>query len=160
MLRVVALVVAFAIAGCRCNSTPEPKPTNSGEGPEKVAGSGALTARNQPPLLPTDATPEPTTAQRFSAQVRDDEWASATEQELTRRATKVGGAKLQGTECRHDQCRMDYLGTAGEIEHTIDGFAGHRGLHGYAKNVLLSTPVQQSDGTIAIAIYALFERDN
>jgi len=108
------------------------------------------------PSLPTP--PKQSADATFTAQVRDVEWAPSTETELQRRFTKIRGAKLQDAECRQSQCRLVIAGSEGDIGRTIADLESNRGLHGFATNVLLTTPERKSDGTLVLRAFAMFER--
>jgi hypothetical protein len=94
----------------------------------------------------------------FSAETRDDDWAPKVEKELAKRFAKVRGAKLEDTECRQSQCRIVVHGNPAEVSRTIADLEGTRGLHGYAKNIVLTAPEKKSDGSIVMRAFAVFER--
>lgn len=157
----------------------EPAPLSHGEpgpaairapaGPELGASANTWAAQPQPaqatdtprPELPTFAPegvgPPPAAATEFAAQSRDPQWASATEAEITKRVRALRGAKLEATECRHDQCVLTVAGSEAEVGKTIAELEGPHGLHGFARNVLLTAP-ETRDGKMVLRAYALFDR--
>ena len=94
----------------------------------------------------------------FSGETRDPEWAADTESGIKQRFEKVRGAKLEATECRQTQCKLTIVGGEGDLAQAIADLEGPRGLHGYAKNIVLSAPAKKSDGTLEMRAFALFDR--
>lgn len=126
--------------------------SDPGAGANPGAGAGSNTPR---PELPGSATPPAST--EFGAQQRDADWAPATETEIKKRFRNLRGAKLQDTECRQDQCLITVAGTEAEVGKTISELEGPRGLHGYAKNIILTAP-EARDGKLVLRAYATFDR--
>ena len=93
----------------------------------------------------------------FEAEPRDNEWAGDAEGEIKKRL-KLRAGTLEAAECRQSQCRLVIAGSETDVGKAIADLEGHRGLHGYAKNVLLTKPDTRSDGTIVLRAYALFDR--
>jgi hypothetical protein len=105
--------------------------------------------------------PQPTLSaaeNKFLTETRDDEWAPQTETKIRKRFENIRGAHVEAMECRERQCKIVLAGSEGDIGQTIADLEGHRGLHGFAKNVVLTAPTKQDDGSIELAIYAVFER--
>lgn len=96
--------------------------------------------------------------QVFATETRDDDWAPGVEKELAKRFANVRGAKLEDTECRHSQCRIVLAGSASEVSRSIADLEGSRGLHGYAKNIVLTAPEKKSDGSLVLRAFAVFDR--
>jgi hypothetical protein len=147
-----------------CGGEKSPPQTGSGSdnpGATKVAVPGR-------PVLPDAATPNKpslpdqgsgkTTDTVFESEVRDGGWAGEVESKIQERFAKVRGAKLASTECRQTQCRLTIVGSEGDLAQTIADLESHRGLHGYAKNVLLTAPAKKADGTLELRAFAIFER--
>ncbi len=121
----------------------------------------------QRPVLPDAGTPRPTLPDQgsgkpaeatFESEARDVGWAADTESTIQQRFEKVRGAKLSGTECRQTQCKLTIVGSEGDVAQTIADLESHRGLHGYAKNILLTAPAKKPDGTLELRAFAIFER--
>jgi hypothetical protein len=110
-----------------------------------------------PPASPVGSGAPPAAATEFGAQSRDPEWAPATETEIKKRFRAMRGAKLEATECRQDQCLLTVAGSEAEVGKTIAELEGPRGLHGFARNVLLTAP-ETRDGKMVLRAYALFDR--
>lgn len=153
----------FAILlACRGDKAPtkgsgsagSPEPTKVGV-PERPALPDAASAPR--PELPSTAQ-KGATDEKFDAETRDAGWASETESGIKQRFDKVRGAKLEAAECRQSQCRLTITGSEGDLAQTIADLEGPRGLHGYAKNILLTAPAKKPDGTIELRAYAIFER--
>lgn len=96
--------------------------------------------------------------QKFDAEQRDGGWASEVESGIKQRFEKVRGGKLEAAECRQTQCKLTIIGSEGELAQTIADLEGARGLHGYAKNILLTAPAKKPDGSIELRAFAIFER--
>jgi len=122
-----------------------------------VAAADAGARNDEPPSLPPEP-PRPTAEDTFVAEVRDERWAAPTEREIQRRFTKLRGGKLASVECRQAQCRLVLAGSEPELADTIADLEGPRGMHGFAKNVLLTSPAKQPDGSIELRAYLRFER--
>lgn len=138
-------VLCLAIAAGCGQKSPEP-PSSESEKPSPIA-------TRQPAL---DAAAHTNLA--FEDQTRDAEWATATEREIKRRYDKIRGAKLVDTECRHDRCRMDLVGSTGDVGRAIEDLEGPRGFHGFAATISLTAPTRNSDGTVALRVFAAFDR--
>ncbi len=112
------------------------------------------------PSLPTPkpSLPGKSSAAVFDSETRDTAWASDTESGIKQRFEKVRGAKLEATECRQTQCKLTIVGGEGDLAQAIADLEGPRGLHGYAKNILLSAPAKKADGTLELRAYAIFDR--
>ena len=93
----------------------------------------------------------------FEAEQRDNDWAPDTEGQIKQRL-KLRAGTVESIECRQSQCRLSIGGNETEVGKAIADLEGHRGLHGYAKNVLLTAPEKKPDGTITLHAYALFDR--
>jgi len=162
-IRWAFLVGIVAITqGCR-DKAPDPAARGSAD---LTAASRVPTSTPKPPSLGADAGVDPSLPApprqsadaTFTAQARDVEWAPSTETELRRRFTKIRGAKLEDAECRQSQCRLVIAGNEGDVGRTIADLESNRGLHGFAANVLLTTPERKSDGTLVLRAFAMFER--
>lgn len=94
----------------------------------------------------------------FASQSRDDDWAPATETELKQRFKKIRGAKLQETECHQSSCRFVVAGSEADVSQTIADLESDRGLHSFAKNVLLTLPERKPDGSLVLRAFLLFDR--
>ena len=94
----------------------------------------------------------------FLLQSRDVAWAPSTENEIKRRYERIRGARLTAAECRHDRCRMELVGSRGDVARAIVDLEGDRGLHGFAANVVLTAPEQQANGSVVLQAFAVFER--
>jgi hypothetical protein len=136
-----------------------------GEKPASTAttGSGDLPANVSVPPVPalTDgsaAEARSTSDSAFLAEPRDDAWAPGVEAELAKRFRSIRGGKLGDLECRKSQCRLVIAGSQGDVGQTIADLEGHRGLHGYAKTVVLGRPTKKPDGSVELPIYTVFER--
>jgi hypothetical protein len=155
------VLVALACRGdkppAKSESTPEPPPP---------APTSAV--RERPTLPPPAPTPAPSlprqdgvtskTEATFAAEQRDDDWAPGVEKELVKRFANVRGAKLEDAECRHSQCRIVLAGSSSEVSRSIADLEGSRGLHGYAKNIVLTAPEKKPDGSLVLRAFAVFER--
>lgn len=147
-----------------CKGDPSPPTKTSASGSVEGPAVGAP----QRPVLPDAAgTPRPelpnagqttTTHAKFESESRDVGWASETESGIQQRFAKVRGAKLEAAECRQQQCKLTIVGSEGDLAQTIADLEGPRGLHGYAKNILLTAPAKKPDGTLELRAYAIFER--
>ena len=153
-------VVAMLLS-CKGDPPPPPAP-GSGE----VTGAPKV-AVPQRPVLPSAGTPKPKLPEQgsgksadatFESEQRDIGWAADTESTIQQRFEKVRGAKLAGTECRQTQCKLTIVGSEGDVSQTIADLESHRGLHGYAKNILLTAPARKPDGTLELRAFAIFER--
>ena len=142
---------------------PGPAAIRAPQGPELGANTWAQapttdTPRPElPPVPPAGSGAPPAAATEFGAQARDPEWASATETEIRKRFRSMRGAKLEATECRQDQCLLTVAGSETEVGKTIAELEGPHGLHGFARNVLLTAP-ETRDGKMVLRAYALFDR--
>jgi len=149
-----AFVVAILMA-CKGDKPPTQQVvTGSGSGEEKPALKVGVPER---PSLPVKQ-PGKASNDVFEAEARDAEWAPTVESGIKQRFEKVRGAKLEATECRRTQCRLTIVGVEGDLAQTIADLEGSRGLHGYARSILLSAPVPKSDGTIELRAFAQFDR--
>jgi hypothetical protein len=153
----VASAIVAITHGCGERSAPTPTA-------ETPAASASVSAPSTPalPEVSIDATTPPVlsdpTGTTFEAEPRDTDWAPATERALARRFDKLRGAKLEQAECRASQCRVVIAGSQGDVGQTIADLEGHRGLHGFAKNVVLAAPSKRADGTIELGMYVVFDR--
>ena len=68
------------------------------------------------------------------------------------------GARLDGAECRHTQCQLTVVGTEGDVGRTIADLEGANGLHGFARQLILTAPERRADGTLVLRAFAAFER--
>lgn len=116
---------------------------------------GTSTSANAPALPPPSA---PTAEDVFAEESRDDAWAPKTELEIAKRWQAVRGGTLESTECRQTQCRLVVTGSEQDVAAAIADLEGSRGLHGFAEQVLLTSPSKNADGSIALRIYARFDR--
>ena len=146
-----ALLLATISIGCGEKSSPPA--SGSSETPALTAKADAAIAKVSAPELP-----KLTVAETFAAQSRDNEWAPVTETAIKQRFTKVRGAKLEDTECRQNQCRLVIAGSQGDVSRTIADLESDRGLHGFAKNILLTAPEKQADGSLRMRAFAIFDR--
>lgn len=94
----------------------------------------------------------------FEAQSRDPAWAQTTEREIKTRFAKVRGGKLDAMECRQSACRLTISGSEGDVGQTIADLESPRGLHGFAKTIILSAPEKRPDGSIVLRATAVFDR--
>ncbi len=160
----IAGVVAWLVLRAD-DDTPPP--------PSKAVGSATLTAPPAPratttpreaPALPaqTEAPSAPVTGptaeETFSTETRDDTWATQTERELAKRLTKLRAGTIESTECRQSQCRVVVAGSEHDVATAVADLEGPRGLHGYAQNVLLTSPDRKDDGSIALRVFVRFAR--
>ncbi|HEU0037594.1 MAG TPA: hypothetical protein VFQ53_43585 [Kofleriaceae bacterium] len=157
-------IIAGVVLTCGCRdreAPPRAKATGSDPltapvaAPEPPRLGSANPGSGSAPALP----PTPSANAAFEAQARDDVWAAPTEGEIKRRFGKLkAGAKLDAVECRQDQCRLTIAGTPAAMTQTIADLESARGLHGFAANVLLTTPEKQADGTLVMRAIASFDR--
>lgn len=111
------------------------------------------------PALPALDAPAPGDAVAdFDRQTRDPAWAPRTEKTVRERFTKVRGGKLQSIECRESACRLEIAGSEGDIGQAIADLESPRGMHGFAKNIILSAPERKPDGSVVLRATATFER--
>ncbi len=133
-----------------------------------AANSGSATVRDgridlSPKTRPehfgsANELPLPAAGPAFEAQVRDGEWAPATETEIKRRfAVGIREGKLESAECRQDQCLLTMSGSEEEMAKALADLETEGGLRGYADHIILDGPVQK-DGTMVIRAYAVFDR--
>jgi hypothetical protein len=165
----VALRTSITVAilmGCRGDKPPAPVASGTESEPTPAPAKVAVRER---PTLPDPTPPAAPTLPRhdgikssaetvFAKETRDEDWAPGAEKELVKRFAKVRGAKLEDTECRHSQCRMVMAGNQAEVSRAISDLEGSRGLHGYAKNIVLTAPEKKSDGTLVLRAFAVFDR--
>ncbi len=147
------LLFTFLLA---CKGDPKPPasaPVPSGSG---SAEQPKVAVRERPALQ--EDKPSRASHDDFEAELRDAEWAPGVESGIKERFAQVRGAKLEQTECRKTKCRLTITGSEGDLAQTIADLEGPRGLHGYAKNVLLTAPAQKPDGTIELRAIAIFDR--
>ncbi|MEO8701077.1 MAG: hypothetical protein ABI867_13595 [Kofleriaceae bacterium] len=147
------LIVVGITLGCSSDKTA-PTPASGSASTESPKVAPTVPA---PPILPP-RPPKPSADATFVAEPRDDVWAPRAEAELRERFKQVRGAKLQETECHQTLCKLVLAGSTGDVQQAIADLEGHRGLHGYAKNILLTAPDKQSDGTLVLRAYAMFDR--
>lgn len=137
-----------------CKGDPKPAPTpNSGSG----SAEAPTAAVRERPALEADK-PSRASHDDFEAEIRDTAWAPGIETGIKERFAQIRGAKLEQTECRKTKCRLTITGSQGDLAQTIADLEGPRGLHGYAKNVLLTAPAQKPDGTVELRAIAIFDR--
>lgn len=157
-----------------CGSKSEPKAKVAPEGSAALttpSGSASSTARDgkidlAPAVRPTPTEPLPppsptpdTTAVAFEAQARDTVWAPATEAEIRHRFdTGVRAGRIEGTECRADQCLLTMSGTEEEMARAIRDLETEAGLRKFADHIILGGP-EQRDGKLVVKAYAVFARD-
>lgn len=140
-----------------CKGDPKPTPAPD---PTTHSGSAAESpnvAVRERPALERDK-PSRASHDDFEAEIRDAEWAPGVETGIKERFAQVRGAKLEQTECRKTKCRLTITGSEGDLAQAIADLEGPRGLHGYAKNVLLTAPAQKPDGTVELRAIAIFDR--
>jgi hypothetical protein len=102
--------------------------------------------------------PLPAAGTAFEAEVRDRDWAPATEKEIKRRfSVGVREGKLESAECRQDQCLLTMSGTEEEMTKVLADLETEGGLRGYADHIILDGPVQQN-GKLIVRAYAVFDR--
>jgi hypothetical protein len=94
----------------------------------------------------------------FAEERRDAAWAAPTEATLAQRLAQVRGAKVQTTECRHERCQIALAGSLGDIKKSIADLESSRGLHGFARTVVLTVPEKKPDGSYLLRAYAVFDR--
>jgi hypothetical protein len=159
-MRSVFVGAAIVAAALGCGETKESKPapgSGIGSGSAVEVGAGpAVIAAPKAPELP--AVPQRSADETFASETRDAEWAAVTERKLAQRFTQVRGAKLARAECKQTQCRLELAGSTDDLSRAIADLEGTRGLHGLAKNVLLTKPEPQPDGTMTMNVFALFDR--
>jgi hypothetical protein len=131
--------------------------------PTPTAGSSELTSPKVPIAAPQQpqlgsVAPQTSADATFTAEQRDGDWAEPTELGIRERFKRVRGAKLEATECRQSQCRLVLAGSTGDLQQAIADLEGSRGLHGFAKNVLLTAPEKKADGTLVMRAFATFDR--
>lgn len=149
-------LVFTILLGCGGEKAP-PAQTGSADPPPTPVAKAGVPER---PSLPTKPSlpPGKSADAVFDNEQRDVDWAADVESGIKRRFEKVRGAKLEATECRQSQCKLTIVGSEGDLAQAIADLEGPRGLHGYAKNILLSAPAKKADGTLELRAFALFER--
>lgn len=115
------------------------------------------------PSLPADTTPSqpadtPTANDVFETEPRDDAWAAKTEAELAQRLAKIRGGKIDKPECHQTQCRVVIAGNEQDVGASVADLEGSRGLHGYAKGVLLTSPERNANGDVSLRVFVQFAR--
>jgi len=155
MRRWLVLAILLACKGDKKEPAPQPGAPDP-VAPPAAKPSPTVAAPPRPVLEP----PKPSKAanEEFENEPRDGEWAAAIETGIKSRFEKVRGGKLEVAECRKSRCRLTITGSEGDLAQTISDLEGPRGLHGYAKNVLLTAPIQKSDGSIELRAIAVFDR--
>jgi hypothetical protein len=159
ILAIVAVVAWLVLRGDNAHAPAKsPAPiANHGSAAIKAPEGPSLGSDTPRPELPT--TPAtPTADEAFLEEEVDAGWAKQTEAEIAKRWKQVRGAKLEATECRKTQCRLLVTGEETDVATAIADLEGPRGLHGFAENVLLTSPYKNSDGTVGLRIYAKFDR--
>ncbi len=153
------LVVAILLS-CKADKAPEAPPASAPDEPPSKVEVAAPKAPVLPPrpTLPSSPGGKSTAETIFAAQERDDDWAPGAETEIKRRFIKVRGGTLENAECRQSQCKLVIAGSESEVSRTIADLEGTRGLHGYAKNLLLTAPEKKSDGSVVLRAFAMFDR--
>lgn len=155
----VGLPIVAITHGCK-GDPPAPAAAPGSAAP----GSAAIAAPPRPALVDAHVAPPalpaapPAAAAAFAAEPRDPSWAAPTEAELRRRFRDIRGAKLEDMECRARRCQLVITGSEGDVGQTIADLESHRGLHGFAANVLLTAPEKNPDGTLRLRAYAVFDR--
>ncbi len=150
-------LVAILMA-CKGDKAP-PAQTASGSGAAEAPAPAKVGVPDRPSLPPPRPTlPSKTAEASFDGESRDAAWASETEGTIARKFEKVRGAKLEKAECKQTQCKLTIVGSEGDVAQAIADLESARGLHGFAKNVLLTAPEKQSDGTLQLRAFAVFER--
>lgn len=161
------IVAALLIASCR---EPKESPAPAPAAPESSGSARAIEAPAAPklpeadaavavPALPAlDAPAIGDAVADFDRQTRDPAWAPKTEKAIRERFAKVRGGKLQATECRESACRLEIAGSEGDIGQAIADLESPRGMHGFAKTIILSAPERKPDGTVVLRATATFER--
>ena len=147
------------LLACKGDPKPAPTPESASSGSESKSGSTETpkaAVRDRPVL--EQEKPSRASHDDFEAEVRDAEWAPGIETGIKERFAQVRGAKLEQTECRKTKCRLTLIGSEGDLAQAIADLEGPRGLHGYAKNVLLTAPAQKPDGTVELRAIAIFDR--
>ncbi|MDQ3364615.1 MAG: hypothetical protein M3680_04225 [Myxococcota bacterium] len=168
-LAIVGIVTWIALRGDATPPAPPPRPapaapatvvpTPNGSTPDAAAWTGATPPAPAADPAADPATPATPPAQlAFEAEVRDDGWATTTEREIQARFAKLRRDTLRATECKTGQCRVLLVGTQDAVGDTIADLEGPRGMHGFAKTVLLTAPTQQPDGTVELRAFLSFER--
>ena len=131
-----------------------------------AAGSGSATGRDGKIDLSPKVRPEhlgsaaelPVSGTAFEAEVRDADWAIATEREIKRRfAVGVREGKLESAECRQNQCLLTMSGTEDEMSKALADLETEGGLRGYADHIILDGPALQN-GRMIVRAYAVFDR--
>lgn len=163
ILAIAAVVAWLVLRGEDAQPTnPTPGPAGSADltNPGKVATPqpSLPTEPGKPPELQPGLPPVPTADETFQEESRDDTWAKKTEGELAERWKKIRAGKLESTECRQTQCRMTIVGSEQDVGTAVADLEGPRGLHGYAKGVLLTGPQRNADGSISLRVFVNFER--
>jgi hypothetical protein len=154
-MRALGLLLVGTLA-CACKDRSAdpparaPEPTTGGAGTAAAPTSGSSGAARAPaaPQLPAEAL-----AAELAAEPEDAAWAKATAAQIAEvvpRATDI--------ECRRQQCAFTLTGSERELMTATDELEREESLRGIAQSVLLTAPQIGADGTIAIRIYARFER--
>jgi hypothetical protein len=142
-----------------CKGDPPSPPTATGSAEPTQQPVAKVNAPERPALpSPRPSLPGKPHDETFNAEGRDAQWASETEGGIKERFAKVRGGKLENAECRQTQCRLTIVGSEGDLAQAIADLEGARGLHGYAKNIILSAPAKKADGTLELRAFAQFER--
>lgn len=141
------------LLACKGDPKPPPAPEQPSSGSDKPPPVGV---RERPALEAQKPSRE--SHADFEAEVRDTAWAPGVETEIKTRFEKVRGGKLEQADCRKTRCRMTIVGNEGDLAQTISDLEGPRGLHGYAKSILLTAPTRKPDGTVELRAIALFDR--
>jgi hypothetical protein len=166
-LLATAAVVAWLLM--RDTDAPAERPTPGSAkttGPAKISApdNPALPPRPSPSLSPSasaqPSTPAtgPTAEDDFQTETRDDDWAKETEAELAKRFKRLRAGKIESTECRQSQCRVVIGGSTDDVATAVADLEGPRGLHGYAKDVRLTSPTTNDDGSVALRVFVRFAR--
>jgi hypothetical protein len=156
------LGLAVAVAACRDGSSATPA---------KTSGSADLTTKavrapvapslgsDPRPALPEptdDAGPTPTQDQRFAEEPVDRAWKQKTEAELAKRLAPVPNIKRY--ECHETQCLIVIAGSEHDVGKSVSALESDHAMHELARNVVLTAPTRNTDGTIELHAYAQFER--
>jgi len=117
-----------------------------------------LRAHSQPAASAVPDGPLLSPDQAFEAEERDTDWAPIAEAELHKRFLQIRGSKLTSVECRNTECRLILDGSQADLQRTIADLEGAHGLHDYAKDLLLTMPKTNPDGSVTLHAFAQFNR--
>ncbi len=97
----------------------------------------------------------------FDAEDRDEEWASAREEEVRVRAGRAlaDPVTLGGVECRSRSCRVSIAsGDPAALTRAIDRLGEDGGFYGYADQMTVETAEAGEGGPRRVNVYLRFSR--